>query len=147
MVAGEGIRFSSREGNLWQAVLTESGMGFFARMTTESEVEKMMLEPGEMYSFAICYGKLELDKEDLMYACVKTAINYTISDKELAQKLEHYRKYVSVPCEKILYTGSGWGALEQVRRMKENLPLFPQQYLFPAETIGEAQQEKLMRML
>lgn len=145
-VQEENRSFISKESTVWMAAFSEQGTGLFAR-TTRDSADGMELEPGVVKSFAICCGKLELDEEDRLYACVKTAVNYTVSEKELEQKLEVYRKYVNTPCEKLLYTGSGWGALEQIRRMKENLPMFPQQYVFPAETIGEEQQEKLMTLL
>ena len=109
---------------------------------------------GEVRTFSYHYGLLELDSEDMsaeeekyVHACVKTAVNLMLSEQKMLENQNAYRKYRDCPCAKLLYTGSGWGALEQIRRMREERPLFPQQFLFPAESLGEEQKEELLKVI
>lgn len=135
----------------WPMEICENDIGFFVRSTLEEGECDKVLEPGETFAFTHCYGKIDLDMEILdehfAEACIKAAVKFVMPDDKLREKHEAYKKYNNYPCTKLLYTGSGWGALEQIRRMKENLPLFPQQFLFPAETIGEEQQAELEKIL
>ena len=134
----------------WPVEICENEIGFFRRATLPVGEDHKVLEPGEICAFTLCYGKIDLDEEVLdehfAEACIKAAVKFIMPDEKLMEKHEQYRKYSNYPCTKLLYTGSGWGALEQIRRMKEEVPLFPQQYFFPAETIGEEQREELEKM-
>ena len=135
----------------WPVQICENEIGFFTRSTVDNGELEKVLEPGDIYAFTHGYGKIDLDAdvldEHFADACIKAAVKFIMPDEKLQEKHEHYKKYNNNPCTKLLYTGSGWGALEQIRRMKEDLPLFPQQFLFPVETIGEEQREELERIL
>lgn len=135
----------------WPVEICKNEKGFFVRSTLEDGKIEKELEPGESYAVTHCYGKIDLDadvlEKEFVDTCIKAAVKFIMPEEKLEEKHKHYQKYSNFPCTKLLYTGSGWGALEQIRRIKENLPLFPRQYLFPAETIGEEQGEELEKML
>lgn len=136
-------------GQHWKDYLSVPGKGDYVEIQAglaPTQLHTTVFSAGDVISFTQAFGGLMLDTEDtgdiaydLAGMCVKTAINSALPTDKIVQMDERFHEMESLPCTKLLYTGSGWGALEQVRRMHENQPLFPRQFSFPAETAGPEQ--------
>ena len=138
-----------RGGQQWKDYLAVPGKGDYVEIQAglaPTQLHTTVFPAGEVISFTQAFGGLTLDAEDtgdiaydLAGMCVKTAVNSALSADKIVEFDKRFHAMHHLPCTKILYAGSGWGALEQVRRMNENQPLFPRQFSFPAETIGAEQ--------
>lgn len=137
-------------GQHWRDYLSIPGKGDYVEIQaglSPTQLHTTPMKAGSVMSFTQCFGGLVVEPEDanakdyeVAHMCVKTAVNGALSAQKVVEMNERFKNMSSIPCSKILHTGTGWGALELARRIKENQPLFPQQFSFPAETISDAQQ-------
>ncbi len=77
---------------------------------------------------------------------VDAALKSRIDAQELSQMDELYGERSDIPSTEILYSGSGWGALELERRIGRNEPPVPSSFVFPKTTLG-AEQIKWLTLL
>lgn len=89
---------------------------------------------------AVQPGEGNLDSYGQAQALIRQAVEQSLPAEEVARADMHCRTLASLPCEKILHRGHGWGALENMRRRAENKPLLPASFTFPKDTLGKEQE-------
>jgi tetratricopeptide (TPR) repeat protein len=132
-------------GRRWQEFLTGSTESYFEIQAglTRTQLEHVPLGPGESWSWSEVYGPVSVPLEAVhgewvdAIECMESAIAEAGIQSMLDERAgaEHDRQ--SAP----LHTGSGWGALESLRREvmgEEPSPVIDR--LFPRSSLGEDQE-------
>ncbi|MEF9941410.1 MAG: DUF5107 domain-containing protein [Lachnospiraceae bacterium] len=111
-----------------------------------TQLHDICMEANSVISFTQIFGALSIEPQDgtnesyeFSQAIVRAAVQSTLSTEDVLEQDKTYHALSTLPCTSILHSGHGWGALEQVRRIEQNEPLFPIQLSFPAESITEEQ--------
>jgi len=140
-------------GDHWRRFLNQNEQNGYielqARLTPTS-LHGMDIPAEENISYTHVFSALHLDAADatdpsyeVSQAIVRAVANTVIPPAKLTEQHGHFTQLASLPCTKILSTGSGWGALENTRRIIEDLPLLPEQLTFPAESFTDEQYDWL----
>ena len=74
------------------------------------------------------------------WQAVDGVLKQRINRETLRQFESRCRPLLDSPPTEVLYAGTGWGALEQLRRAAQGEPAMPAAFAFGDETLGEAQQ-------
>lgn len=129
--------------------LSINGKGDYVELQaglTSEKAKGIELLPQSSFSFTQAFGSLTLEPEDTAYlsydvshSIVRTAVNNALSGADINEKEEFFHQLSTLPCTKLLYMGSGFGALEVVRRMFTDTAAIPLQFDFPAESLTEEQ--------
>lgn len=90
-------------------------------------------------STAIAPGDGNHESYDRSASIVRNAVNAALSADQVLRMDQQFQKLSSFPCTRLLYTGHGWGALENQRREKEGKPLLPRQFYFPSQSLTDDQ--------
>lgn len=140
-------------GQTWRDYLAVPGKGSYIEIQAglaPTQLHTIPLAPHGVISFTQCYGGLSLEPGDSNLPdyesarmLVKTAVNSAVSAARIEEMNTFCSAHATLPNTKLLHSGHGWGALEQTRRIKEGLPLFPRQFTFPPETLTAAQENWL----
>jgi len=140
-------------GNNWRRRLTSANTNGYVTLQaglTKTSLHGMDIGGNSVISFTQAFGALKLDAADttdtsydLSQAIVKAVSNTVIPAAKLNELHQAFSSHDTIPCTKILYSGSGWGALENMRRILEDLPPLPQYLFFPAESFTEEQYDWL----
>ena len=140
-------------GNHWRRFLNGSEANSYIDLRirlTPTPLHGIDLPAEETFSYTQALGALKLDAADatdpsyeVAQAIVRAVANTVIPPAKLTEQHQKFAALTSLPCAKILYTGSGWGALENTRRIIEDLPMLPEQLAFPAESFTEEQYDWL----
>ena len=132
-------------GRRWQEFLTGSTASYFEIQAglTRTQLEHVPLGPGESWSWSEVYGPVSvpaeavhgdwLDAIECMESAIAEAGIHAVLDERPGA--EHDQQVAP------LHTGSGWGALESLRREvmgEEPSPVIDR--LFPRSSLGEDQQ-------
>ena len=132
-------------GRRWQEFLTGSTASYFEIQAglTRTQLEHVPLGPGESWSWSEVYGPVSVPAEavhrDWLDAieCMESAIAEAGIHAVLDERPGAEHDQQGAP----LHTGSGWGALESLRREvmgEEPSPVIDR--LFPRSSLGEDQQ-------
>lgn len=137
----------------WRDFLTEPGKGNYMELHSglaPSTQYGVIMEEGSTLSFTQAFGTFQLaqgDANDTSYdvshAIVRAVLNSILSADEMEAREKQFSSVSTIPCSKILSFGYGWGALENTRRMVENLPLLSQHLTFPPESFTDEQYDWL----
>lgn len=114
-------------GDRWQEYLTEDGSDL--RYTeiqaglANTQYECIPMPPKTVWEWLEVYGPMQADADvvhgdDWQAAKKEVAdlLNADITEDELEDLLDSTRSTATAPAEKMLFMGSGWGALENMRR-------------------------------
>lgn len=123
-------------GNRWQQYLSGNGCdGHYVEIQAglaSSQYESLPMPPYSAWEWMEVYGPMQADSArvhgewDGAIAEVNDRLEELISDEALEQKLKETRKLALTPASELLLCGSGWGALENVRRRHAGLePVSP----------------------
>ena len=143
---------NTRSGNHWQEFLSDGeGTGYYAEIQggiAPSQLHDKVLKAGETLEWTQCFGSIRLDKNlafdknyDAAVDAANKAINDRISFTDITKLNEIYTRLACTPVteDKIVNTGSGFGALEIRRMRKDGDGQAPSSMLFPDSTIGSAE--------
>ena len=113
----------------------------------KTQLECKPMEPNGVWEWEEAYGLIECEPDiihDLDYYKVLKEVNLkasTVFSKELLnEEFETRGKEISNFNGKIIQYGSGWGALEILRRKEFNEQPFKSNLLFPEDSINEKQE-------
>lgn len=139
----------SVEGRKQMHALSVEGKADYLELQAGLTSDKSMggnLQPQSSISFTQAFGSLALDPEDTTYSSydvshsiVRTAVNNTLSATDMLEKEQFFHKLSTLPGTKLLHMGSGFGALELMRRMFTDTAAIPIPFDFPAESLTEEQ--------
>lgn len=137
-----------RAGNRWQEFLSEEGKGYYAEIQAgiaPSQLHDMLLPANTTYEWTQVFGGTRSTTDALYDPDYKRAvaglgkiIDSEISAEEITALDERLKKLASMPVteDKIIHTGSGFGALEIMRMKKDGDGEAPASMCFPAFTVG-----------
>ena len=134
-------------GKKWQEYLSgEGNNGRYCEIQcglAYSQYECLPMPPATAWEWLEIYGAMNADGEkvhgdwDGARAEVEAKIDEIITAEALEKRLEDTREYALRPAEKLICTGSGWAALENLRREKDGLA--PMCGHLDFGTVGDAQ--------
>ena len=156
----------------WIALAYAKGCGTFLRSSSKRHMQKatygndhfielksggdadepsgLILEAGESLSFTHAIGAVifeegdaNLDSYHTSHAIIKAMVNHTLPTSKLEQQELYFEQFIKLPCAKMLSSGEGWGALENMRRVFDNQPLLSESLIFPTESFTTAQYDWL----
>lgn len=138
-------------GKHWQEFLSDPGCGYYIELQSglaRSQMHDKMFPAQSSLEWTQCFGGAVLDEKKLHQESFANANSYfgeyldqVISEEELLRQNEALSRLAckEVKEENIVHSGSGWGALEQMRMEVQEDGAFPTSVCFPKSTIGEAQ--------
>jgi tetratricopeptide (TPR) repeat protein len=137
-------------GKRWQKFLSGPGATYLEIQAglARTQMEHLPMPADSEWSWLEAYGLLEADpavvhRDDWRRArqAVDMQVKACISDKQLAKEFAHGESFADRPPAELLQLGSGWGALEQMRREAAGQsPFCTTGLLFDRSSLGEAQQ-------
>lgn len=135
---------SHRGGDHWKHFLSDGVRGEYLEIQgglAPTQVHGENLEAGKAVSFTQVFGGCSIDREKAsdkweqacghLYSCMETIL----SAKELAGLDKAFAVLEDTAPSELLYSGSGWGALEAAR----DSAVIPKGMYFPKSTLGERQ--------
>ncbi|MEV6008393.1 DUF5107 domain-containing protein [Streptomyces sp. NPDC051976] len=136
-------------GRHWQEWLSAPGRAYLEIQAglARTQLEHLPMPPGARWSWVEAYGLLEADPaavqgEDWRAArgAAAAAVDALVPAQSLGAELTAAGIWAEQPPEEILHTGSGWGALERLRRAEcGEPPLAGPGTPFPDATLGPEQ--------
>lgn len=143
-------------GRHWLDYLSVPGNGNYVEIQaglTPTQLHGMEMPADGTICFTQAFGGTTIepgsgnhDSYDISSDIVRTAVNTALPDSRILSMDQHFKTLSSLPCTKLLHTGHGWGALENIRRQKEDKSLLPEQFYFPAESLTQEQADWLALM-
>ena len=136
-------------GRRWQGWLGEADSPYLEIQggITETQMEHVAFRGGETWSWLEAYGPVQVDPSHVHgpWSEAQAAVDEALSHAgafHLEAELDDAFDAVQQPPQQQLVTGSGWGALEQLRRKAtgENPILLDAGAPFPTESLGADQQ-------
>jgi tetratricopeptide (TPR) repeat protein len=135
---------TSPGGRRWQEFLTGSAHAYFEVQAglARTQLEHLRLEPGERWSWSEVYGPVSVPAEAVhgtwaeAVECLEAAVAEAHLESELGERAGTDGRRQGAR----LHAGSGWGALESLRREvagEQPSPVIDR--LFPRSSLGEAQ--------
>jgi tetratricopeptide (TPR) repeat protein len=135
---------TSPGGRRWQEFLTGSAHAYFEVQAglARTQLEHLRLEPGERWSWSEVYGPVSVPAEAVhgtwaeAVECLEAAVAEARLESELGERAGTDGRRQGAR----LHAGSGWGALESLRREvagEQPSPVIDR--LFPRSSLGEAQ--------
>ena len=136
-------------GRKWQAFLAQPGHAYIEIQAglARTQMEHLPMPAGAEWSWLEAYGQLEADPaavhgEDWPRArqVVEEALERLIPQAALAAEHDRGAKWADRPPTELFQRGSGWGALERLRREAAGEPPFCSEGLvFDTESLAEEQ--------
>jgi tetratricopeptide (TPR) repeat protein len=140
---------SSPGGKNWQKFLSPRGGGYIEIQSgiTQTQLEHFRLTGKSQLSWMEAYGLLEVDPEiahgpdwDKTINHVENELDELISEEELLYEYRTGENVAHSPLSKIVQLGSGWGALENRRRISlGGIPVSSQAVKFIDDSLSAAQ--------
>ena len=140
-----------RGGARWQEYLSDGNRGSYIEIQAgiaQSQLHDKPFPAGAVFEWTQCYGGTKLDPDKIHGRPLEEAdaelgakVDTLIPEEKL---LEMHRKFCISADKKIresnlVHVGSGWGALENMRKIKAGLRKIPENTLFPESTLGPEQ--------
>lgn len=136
-------------GRHWQEFLSEPGHKYIEIQAglARTQMEYLCMPAGAEWSWLEGYALMEADPDVVhgsdwtrAWQSVEDVLEQLIPRAALDAELERSDEFVDRPPVELLQRGSGWGALERLRREACGEPPFCSQgIVFDAESLGEAQ--------
>jgi hypothetical protein len=142
---------NGRGGRFWCDYLSEAGKGDYLELQAgiaPSQIHGYTMAANSEISFTQFFGSMEAEAPEKLYRPWEEARAYAESLMERTLKGETVlaagARYKALAEEapaglELLHTGSGWGALEALRRKRRGGKALPRGLVFPESTIGEAE--------
>jgi hypothetical protein len=140
---------TSLGGRHWQEFLSEAGHTYIEIQAglAQTQMEYLSMPAGAEWSWLEGYGLMEAAPEVVhggdwrqAWQSVEDMLEQLIPRAALDAEFERGDEFVDRPPVELLQRGSGWGALEHLRREAYGEPPFCSEGLvFDAESLGEAQ--------
>ena len=136
-------------GKRWQDLLSDPDKGDYIEIQagfSRSQMHDRLFPAKSTLEWTQCFGGAALDQKQLHQENFEAATAYldqhieaVISEKALLQINERFSKLAEkeVYEENLVHMGSGWGALEAMRREACREAAFPKSMCFPKTSIGE----------
>ena len=138
-----------RGGRRWQEFLSQRGSAYIEIQggLARTQGEYVAMPAGAQWSWLEAYGLLETDAQAVhgadwhkAVAAAERRLGEMLPADWMEQELQRTQELADRPPEQVLYRGSGWGALENIRRRKAGEPaLAPPALVFDETTLGEEQ--------
>ncbi len=136
-------------GQKWQGFLSKAGQAYTeiqAGLAT-TQVEYLEMPPQSEWTWLETYGLLQTDPSAVHGAAWKDAQNSVagslktlIPISALKAEYQTAQQNAQNPLKELIQQGSGWGALEQIRREKQGKTAFcTTEMIFPPDSIGPEQ--------
>lgn len=131
-------------GNHWKDYLSVDGKGNYVEIQSglcKTQVHGKDIEPKGFLEFTQVFGGMEIDNEKAFCNWEKSKnyihnkIDTKLSEEKLLSADRSFRELEDVVPDNILNFGSGWGALEALRKPE----IIPKGMIFPQETLGKLQ--------
>jgi len=143
-------------GRHWQEFLSQPGQAYIEIQAglAPTQVHGLVMPGHTTWDWTQVFGYLEADPAEAhspdwerATGAVDSALKGKISTQKIYDLEETYRSRADIASQDILQAGSGWGALELIRRQKDPaaLPL-PAGFVFPPSSLG-VEQEKWLYLL
>ena len=138
-------------GKRWQDFLSDPDKGDYIEVQAgfaRSQMHDKLFPAKSSIEWTQCFGGATLDREQLHQedfeaanAYLDSYIESVIGEDELLSRNETFSRLAekAVNEENLIHMGSGWGALEEMRRAACGEDAFPKSVCFPNATIGEEQ--------
>lgn len=135
-------------GRHWQEFLCGPNQAYFEIQAglAPTQLHGLVMPAHTAWDWTQVFGYLETDPahvhaEDWAHACnaVEPAVHGLISPAELASLEAAHRARADDAPERILVQGSGWGALEGLRRNRQAVSPITPAFDFPASSLGDDQ--------
>lgn len=136
-------------GQHWKDYLSEKGKGDYIEIQgglSRTQCHGMVFPAHTEIEFVQCFGGMNTDTAKFYEKnwnagkdILVEEINKIISAEEAVGLLDKLSKYKDQTPEKLLTSGSGYGALERVRREKAHENPIPEGLLFPDESLTDEQ--------
>jgi hypothetical protein len=142
---------NGRGGRFWCDYLSEPGRGDYLELQAgiaPSQIHGYTMAAASELSFTQFFGSMEAESPERLYLPWEEARPYAESLMEKTLKGEtvlaaeaHYKALAeeSPALMELLHSGSGWGALEALRRKRQGGKPLPAGVLFPESSIGGEQ--------
>lgn len=135
-------------GRHWKEHLSEKGRGDYIEIQAglaKTQLHGLVMPAGETVDFVQCFGGIacENQQNNLPYMeeakGIERRINQETDEQTIERLLTDCRQYAKEKPEKFLVYGSGFGALEELRRRRQGEAPVPLGFEFPADSMGEEQ--------
>ena len=138
-----------RAGDHWQEFLSEPGKGYYAEIQAgiaPSQLHDMLFPANTTYEWTQVFGGVNTDKGSIYHESYDFAVDYfdsvvntCISDADIRALDKKLAALADIPVtvDKIIHTGSGFGAIEAKRIEKDGDGYVPVTMCFPEFTIGK----------
>ena len=136
-------------GRTWQAFLSEPGQAYIEIQAglARTQAEHLPMPAGAEWSWLEAYGLMEADPAAVhgpdwarAWQCVEDALEQLVPRAALDAEFQRGEEFADKPPVELLQHGSGWGALERLRRKASGEPPFCSEGLvFDDESLAEEQ--------
>lgn len=136
-------------GRQWKDFLSRPGEGDYVELQAglaKTQQHGLVLPPGGELEFYQCFGGFAADTAPFYSqdwhtarAAMEKAVDAQVPGGNANAELARLRRYRDVPATELLCTGSGFGALEAMRREASGEGPIPPGCSFPMSTLGEEQ--------
>jgi len=143
-------------GRHWQEFLSQPGQAYIEIQAglAPTQVHGLVMPGRAAWDWTQVFGYLEADSGEAhspdwerATQAVEAALKGKISPRKIYDLEETYRSRADIPSQDILQAGSGWGALELIRRQRDPAAtLLPAAFVFPSSSLG-MEQEKWLHLL
>ncbi|MDL2296211.1 DUF5107 domain-containing protein, partial [Lachnospiraceae bacterium OttesenSCG-928-E19] len=140
-------------GKYWKQLLQNSEEHSYLEVSsllTPTPLHGMDIAARDVISYTQGFGAITLNSDDAMepsyelsHAIVNAVVNTVIPAGKVTELHKTFSLFASLPCSKVLFAGTGWGALENTRRIMSDAPILPEHLFFPAESFTEEQYDWL----
>ena len=135
-------------GRRWQTFLSEPGHAYIEIQAglARTQLEHLPMPPGAEWTWLEAYGLMEAD------AAISHGSDWQHAVSEVGERLEHLmpqatldaelgrcQQWLDQPADDLVQRGSGWGALERLRREAAGEPPFSRTLIFDDASLTEAQ--------
>lgn len=135
-------------GHHWQRWLSPDG-GRYAEIQAglaQTQFENLVLPAGESWSWLECYGNARLETEQahadwsIAVPHAEQRLAAALPEAELAESYQRWQTWAELGPQQHVLNGSGWGALEALRRRRAGVPWRVLGTPFAEDTISAVQQ-------
>lgn len=133
-------------GRHWQEFLSDGSESYIEIQAgiAKTQQDHLPMPAGACWRWLEAYGQLECNVDELSYeeaVCeTRKALDGLIAPGALDEEMQTRGEVIAHTHGEIVYHGSGWGALENLRRQKAGLPLLSEFCRFPAEDLTPEQE-------
>lgn len=136
-------------GQHWKDYLSEKGKGDYIEIQgglSRTQCHGMVFPAHSEIEFVQCFGAMKTDTSRYYEKCwqegkelLSDEVSTHISAEDTALLFDELRKYRDHTPERLLTYGSGYGALERIRREKQQERSIPEGFLFPKDSLTKEQ--------